>query len=390
MRSRVATRSPTNNAVVRLAVQVDLAAVDLVKAALPVVVVDLVVAVKVGLVVVGLVVAGLVVVAPVGLVAVGLVAVRQVEEVEYGVEVVLEREEVDGAGGGGRRGGGRQANAGMEGPLNFDYRGMDAPLAPVSYTLYDPMIEGTEPSPNNTFHVQYQPGMLPISGQFQLPVGAQPPPMPKPLPLGPVVPLPGTAPAIPAAPGTTAPRGIITAYSLPGLDTLVIRAESEQDLKIILDLIDTLRELSKGAQPRMQVVQLEWIDPNIAADFLTQLFSRIVIPGPGGIYAAPTTPGAAPGGFGAAFGGAQQAAQNKGFYFLAMPQLNSMLVVGPEARFEDIFREIRRIDVPNSEYARPKPFKLQKASAQIVATQIQTFFNTRFPGQPVRPKLSSG
>ena len=80
-----------------------------------------------------------------------------------------------GAGGGGRGGGGggrggRQANAAVEGPLNFDYRGMDAPLAPVSYTLYDPMIEGTEPRPNTTFPMPPNAArILPISGQFPAP-----------------------------------------------------------------------------------------------------------------------------------------------------------------------------------------------------------------------------
>src|SRR5262245_22717292 len=46
-----------------------------------------------------------------------------------------------GGGGGFRPGGGRQANLGTQGgPLNFDYRGMDAPSAPVS-KIYDPEVD---------------------------------------------------------------------------------------------------------------------------------------------------------------------------------------------------------------------------------------------------------
>jgi type II secretory pathway component GspD/PulD (secretin) len=291
-------------------------------------------------------------------------------------------------GGGGRRGGGRQANAGgMEGPLNFDYRGMDAPLALVSSTLFDPMIEGTEPSPNSTFPIQIaQRIILPISGQFPAPNAGQPVrPMQPPTQPGQVVPPSGTAPSTqtqPAAPGTIAPRGNVTAYSLPLLDKLVLRAESTQDLEIILALIDHLREISKGAQPRLEVMQLEFIDCNYAADYLTMMFSRVISAGPGGIYAQ--QPQGQPGGIGAfGFGGAGAAqGLNRGFYFIALPQLNSMLVVGPEARFEDIRKMIRSIDVPNNELARPKPYRLKKASAQIVATQLQAFFNARFPGYP--------
>ncbi len=62
-----------------------------------------------------------------------------------------------GGGGGGQRGGGggggRQANlGGQEGPLNFDYRGKEAPSA--AFKLYDPMIDAPDfgynrPAPRN-------------------------------------------------------------------------------------------------------------------------------------------------------------------------------------------------------------------------------------------------
>ncbi len=291
-----------------------------------------------------------------------------------------------GGAGGGRGGTGRQANAGgMEGPLNFDYRGMDAPLALVSNALFDPMIEGTEPRPDTTFPIkeQYR-NIIPIGGQFPAPYGGQPTrPMPPPVPPGTVTAPPGNQPPAvgtvgPA--GSTAPRGLITSYSLPLLDKLIIRAENAQDMEIVLALIEHLRDLSKGAIPRISIVPLEWIDPNYAADFLTQFWTKIVTAGPGGIYPAQQQPQQGLGGPFGAFGAGANQTFNRGFYFIAMPQLNSILVVGPEARFDDLLREIRRIDVPNSEMAQPKPYRLQKASAQIVAQQLQTFFNARYPG----------
>jgi general secretion pathway protein D len=294
-----------------------------------------------------------------------------------------------GGGVGGRRGGGRQANAGgMEGPLNFDYRGMDAPLAPVSTLLFDPMIEGTEPRPNTTFPIQLvDRTLIPISGQFPAPLAGQPVrPMQPPAVPGAVLPPAGTTPNTQVqsgAPGTIAPRGNVTVYSLPLLDKLVLRAESAQDLEIILNLIEHLRDISKGAQPRLEIIQLEYIDCNYAADYLTTLFSRVISAGPGGIYAQQPTTGPGIGGAFGAFGGAGAAqGLNRGFYFIALPRLNSMLVVGPEARFQDIKRMISNIDLPSSELAQPKPYRLKKASAQIVATQLQAFFNGRFPGEP--------
>ena len=128
---------------------------------------------------------------------------------------------------------------------------------------------------------------------------------------------------------------------------------------------------------------IEYQDCNVIADFLTTLFSRVLIAGPGGNYPAQPggqnlTGGGNP--FGGAFGGLNQQAQNRGVYFLALPQFNSILVVAPENRFGDIMREIRRIDGPYNPEVFPKPFPLKKASAQIVAQQLQQYWNTRYPG----------
>ena len=174
-----------------------------------------------------------------------------------------------------------------EGYRNFDYRGTDAPSAPVTNTLYDPLLDPEFGAVSNrTYDVPGQPGVVLTGGQ--VPAGGQPPV--------------GEQPPVPRAPGqggreqlpgSQAPRGPVTTYPLPGLDTVVVRAESAADMQLILDLIEVLRGFSKGAQPRLEVVPLEYADANNVADFLTTLFSRVITAGPGGNYLL--QPGTQPG-----------------------------------------------------------------------------------------------
>src|SRR5262249_59023699 len=77
-----------------------------------------------------------------------------------------------GGGGGGGRGGGRQANLGTEGPSNFDYRGMDAPSAPISFLVYDPEDDTRRSNGDNPQFRVY--GVTPTAGQ--LPAGGSFPP----------------------------------------------------------------------------------------------------------------------------------------------------------------------------------------------------------------------
>jgi type II secretion system protein D len=283
-----------------------------------------------------------------------------------------------GGGGGGRGGGGRQASAaGAGGPLNFDYRGMDAPSAlaggtGMSSLLYDPSAESGDYLQNGSL-------LLPIQNQFgvgasdtyQLIAARGQPMTPK---------LPAAGTPIQLPPGTQSPRGTVTAYPINNSDTLVLRAENAQDMQIILDLIEALRTFAKGAQPRVELIPLEYADCNYAADFLTMLFSQVLKVGLSGSYLVQPTTGPG-GGFGGGFGGAQQAA-NRGVFFLAMPQFNAIMVAAPEARFGDILKELRKIDQPNAPSVRPVVFHLKRASAQIVAYQLQQFWSTRYPGNP--------
>ncbi|MCS7269548.1 MAG: hypothetical protein NZ703_00555 [Gemmataceae bacterium] len=333
-----------------------------------------------------------------------------------------------GLGGGGGRGGGgrggRQAIADPpEGPRNFDSRGTEAPsahsnryhtatsthhpagspadrnsaadssMAPAPDTVvYDPVLDGppstrrrsllsTNEQTVLTPTIQPAGGTTPSSQPANASgvvtaAGMQPPPMQPPLPPGqPVPPAP--------LPGELAPRGPVTVVPLPELNAIILRATNATDLQLVLDLIETLREISRDAQPRLEVIPLEYQDCNAVANWLTTLFSRVLIAGPGGTYLA-QQPVTGVGGVAGLPGLAGvQAQQNRGIYFLALPRFNSILVAAPQARFNDILREIRRIDRPNAEAVFPRAFRLKKASAQIVALQLQQFWNARFPGDPI-------
>lgn len=276
-------------------------------------------------------------------------------------------------GGGGGRGGRQALLTPTEGPRNFDFRGTDAPSALADTTgtdddpLYDPMRDRFGYDRSND--ALPGPRLAHRHSQLML-VAAQQPAEQQPL-----------ATNQPPAGGAQAPRNPVTAFTLPGLDTVVIRAADANDLQLILDLIEVLRQFAKGAQPRLEVIPLEYQDCNYVADFLTTLFSRVLTTGPSGNFLV--QPGAAPGGvLGGLLGQAGQP-QQRGVYFLALPRYNSILVAAPEARFADILREIRRIDTPNAESTRPRVFRLQKASAQIVAAQLQQWYNARWPGEPL-------
>ena len=96
--------------------------------------------------------------------------VATAEAEEGGIE---EAAAADRGGGGGGRGGRQAINlgSGMEGPLNFDYPGMDAPSTLAAgngkssnSTIYDPMVDGTDrdtdapaPSRFSTFTAQIVP-----------------------------------------------------------------------------------------------------------------------------------------------------------------------------------------------------------------------------------------
>jgi type II secretory pathway component GspD/PulD (secretin) len=299
-----------------------------------------------------------------------------------------------GGGGGTRGGGGRQASLGgsQEGPRNFDYRGMDAPSAPVNSLIYDPEEDGRRSinhnsQPGRTGLVQAS-GQVSDGGQFPAaqpgglgqPMGGQPYPPPYYQPMRPPEPLPGGQPP----PGqqtdslqVIVPTGPITIYSLPSApDVLVIRAANQQDMDQLLRLIQVLQDRLKDQEPEVRVVPLKYADSNTMANTMNTIFSRVQLGAGGGAYIPPQARNPQTGAI-ANLTGAPTATQN--VYVFAQPRSNSLLIAAPKSRFADIIREVDKLDQPNK--MQPRAFKLQRASAQIVAQQLQQLYAQRFPGE---------
>jgi type II secretory pathway component GspD/PulD (secretin) len=287
-----------------------------------------------------------------------------------------------GTGGGGNRGGGGGARGGggrtalgptQEGPRTFNYRGTDAPSA--AFQLYDPQTDtpdlgynrpGQARATNSTSRRLNE--IVQIGAAQPALPGAPQPKMPDPM-----------SPPGYTGPDVTfiAPRGTVTAIPIQGLDSVVIRASDAKDLEIVLEIIRQLTEAAKGTEPKLEVVYLDQGDCNYIADTLNAIFARVTI-GQDGNY----VPASARNTQTAAITQLAGASPTQNVYCVALPRVNGVLIAAPAARMEDIKKELKKLlDVPSA--APFKAFKLRKASAQLVASQLQNFWNTRYPGEPL-------
>src|SRR5262249_18927482 len=74
---------------------------------------------------------------------------------------------------------------------------------------------------------------------------------------------------------------------------------------------------------------------------------------------------------------------------LPIPRMNALFVAVPRGRVEDVIREIKRLDVPaNASQSKLTYFPLKKASAQIVATQLNNFYSIRYPQDTNQTRFS--
>ena len=265
-----------------------------------------------------------------------------------------------GGGGGTRGGGGGRANRlddGGGGLLNFDDRGMDAPSA----LLFDPQEDQENAGLNSPF--------------FQLTSGQVPLPAPAPGRQPPMQPLPAAPNQLGQA--AQSPALDVTVQPLDELGIVILRGRSAADIKQVLDFINSLQEQIKQAAIELEIVPLEKGDATEIVYLLTQIFSRVQV----GVNST-TLPIQQQRFGGVGIGGGQQQQGNTGSIFLfPLPRFNSILIGVPKARVDDIKREIKRLDRESSNQMRPVPYALKRASAQILATQIQNFFNQRYPGE---------
>ena len=266
-------------------------------------------------------------------------------------------------GGGGRPGGNQRAPETSDGRGRdfFDHRDTDVPSAPATAALYDPE---TDPTPLNLRAVAHQ--------------DAQPPaPAPEPRPVPPA----GTA-ALPP------PAGDVRVQPLEELGFLIVRGRKPQDIADVIKFLDLVVGNAKETEIVLEIVPLEKGDATQIVNTLTQIYSRLAVgAGTSSILSNPNqrTPfgGAAfttPGGFGVTQG--QQQLQTAGSLLIfPLPRFNSILLAVPKPRVPDIVKEIKKLDRDTSDQMKPIAYQLRKASAQVVAQQIQTFFNQRYPGE---------
>ncbi len=168
-----------------------------------------------------------------------------------------------------------------------------------------------------------------------------------------------------------------SAIPVQGLDTVIVRAQDVGDMQIVLELIDLLQKQSEGTQPKIDIVYLKHGDCNYIANTLNSIFARVTI-GQNGNYTSSAARAAqvgALGAFGAVGGGAPQ-----NVYCLALPRYNAVLIVAPEGRFDDVVREMRKL-LDQQTTAGFRRFRLEKQPAQVIASQLQNFWNTRYPGE---------
>ena len=230
---------------------------------------------------------------------------------------------------------------------------MDAPSA-VS-ALYDP--EDDDAADATGFAI----GFAQVVGQV--------PVAPEPRPVQPGTTLP------PSGLEMSAPKGVISAEALEELGILVIRANNPQDMELTLQLIETIRRIVQDkAEPTLRLVTLKFGDANSISTTLNQIFARVLV-GLAGNSVNPAARGPQSGVLSAL--GVPSNSQN--VYLIPLPRFNQILVAAPKGRIDDVQKEIEKFDRLNGEQTRPKAFPLVRASAQIVAQQLQQFWNQRVP-----------
>ena len=306
-----------------------------------------------------------------------------------------------GFGGGGTRGGGTRGGGGRQAMLDggggrdfFEYRDMEVPSAQTG--LYDPEAQSNrtsdwEPAYAVLPAVVTEGSFLPfgttrfIQVQFSngSAVQAQPPGTlvdPSAKPKDPMQ--PGNLPNLP---GQTFPavNPQVTATPIESLGIVIIRGRTKEEVEAIKKLIAEISKTTQeAAQINLRVVPLENGDATLIVNELSQIFSRIQVSA--GVTTFPQGGQQNLGFGGVGFGGQQnnQRAQTLGSLLLfPLPRFNSILLGVPKSREDDIIKEIRKLDVPNSPQMKPTAYPLKRSAAQIAATQVQNFFNQRYPGE---------
>ena len=240
---------------------------------------------------------------------------------------------------------------------------MDVPS--VASALFDPLTDtASEAFPDN---------LQPVAAQ----AAAQPQPAPA-----------GQPPAAGAPAPFPTPSPDITVTPLEDLGALIVKGRSQADIAEVKKLIEIIKQRAKESEIVIEQVPLEYQDATSLVNILTQLYSRLSLGASGQtVLQNPNqrTPfgGAVintPGGLGVTTQGAQS--QTAGSLLLfPLPRFNSILVAAPRSRMDEIKAKIKEYDRPNAVQNRPTAFQLRRASATIVAQQIQNYVTQRYANE---------
>jgi general secretion pathway protein D len=307
-----------------------------------------------------------------------------------------------GGGGGGR--GGRQINTYLDGgggQRPFDYRGMDAPSAPLLFDPevdllpgYDYPISDAGPRVNDVVERAFVPRPAPTITFSRISV-----PTDSPAVAPAVVPVQGTAPQVPPAPGgQTPPQGQptvppprvlefskppddVTLFANDALGTIVIRAKTKADIEAMKKLIEILLPtVAKDVEVAVKVIDLKKADASVVVAELQVLYSRLQL-GPNSLsfpQAQQRQGGFGGGGFGGGF--AAQGTTIGNIILSPIPRRNAILVAVPRSSMAQVEKQIAEFDTGTAETLQPKQYVLKYASAAIVQQQLLNLFLSRFPG----------
>jgi type II secretion system protein D len=324
-----------------------------------------------------------------------------------------------GGGAGGRPGGGGGGGTMRPGGDGSSYRGPSQRRGPDFFEegvmddpdvhiLYDPQRDGypeleipnlggepeglalQSPSSTSSTNIQQAQYITQQDGQAQPVPGQAQPPQPK----GPDI--------FGAGPDIVAPRLPYTIEALPDLGVIIVRAMNPQDLKALMDLLQTLQDIAKTTELELKVIPLVHADATSVTNMLQQLYSHVVIgpfsttlAAPGTQQQRPGTPTGAGGGFGGgggAGGGAQLGApigtatsqfNNAYIYVYPLPRFNQLLVAAGKTRMKDVENHIQMFDKDWEPNSSAKAFHLWRQPASRLAATLQAFWSSRLPNEPL-------
>jgi type II secretory pathway component GspD/PulD (secretin) len=185
------------------------------------------------------------------------------------------------------------------------------------------------------------------------------------------------------------PRLPFVFEALPELGGGVVRVGSPEDLALVKRLIDFIVKGSVQTEIAVEVIPIKNQDATDITNTLNQVFSRVnfgpnanTLPntGPANRVATSTTTNLPGVGAQTSVTTASSTPPTVGSLILIpLPKQNAILAALPKGRLKDLHAEIAKLDVPNAPIAGPTMFRLKRAMAARVATQINGFYAGRYP-----------